>query len=286
MKNSISKQLLVVIAFCMQTAVCVGQEVLPYLSDDELPNASLFIAAPPELYSAQFFNDYYYYGWGKEMRKDSERAEQAAYDNSNKKYNTITSCFEEAYGMFIDENTSPELLTLLQRVFVNIDYTYQSAKNEYKRTRPFEQFGEPSLIEEKYGNTDSAHGTYSFPSGHTLMAFTTALILSEINPAAASEIIKRARICAENRLICGHHYKSDVDASVMIAGALVAVLHSKDEFNEQMKKAKDEFIHSATNVSNLSASTHSAMYVKTIIGNKVVISNDNESYTAAGVKIR
>lgn len=281
-----SKQFLAIMTFCMYAMACLGQEVSPYLSNEELPNASLFIAPPPELYSAQFYNDYYYYGWGKEMRKDTERAEQAASDNSNKKYNTITSCFEEAYGMSINENTSPELLALLQRVFVNIDYTYQSAKNTYKRTRPFEQFGEPSLLEEKYDATDSAHGTYSFPSGHTLMAFTTALILSEINPMAASEITKRARICAENRLICGHHYKSDVDASVIIAGALVAVLHSKDEFNEQMKRAKEEFMHNTTSTRNLSAPNSSATNVKTMSNNKVIIHNGGESYTAASARIR
>ncbi|MBQ0163766.1 MAG: phosphatase PAP2 family protein [Bacteroidales bacterium] len=211
-----------------------------FLSADELPDAMQILPAPPQPYTAAFYNDYYYYNWGKEQRKDPARAEQASFDYFHKQYNSIGLCFEEAFGKTISEESSPELTLLLQRMMINAKALFLDTKEHYKRVRPFEQFNEPSLIQER-GEADGEVGTWSFPSGHTLRAFCTAQILSEINPQATAQLMERARSYAESRLICGHHYKSDVDASIMLAGALIARLHACKEFQQQMEKAKAEF---------------------------------------------
>lgn len=212
----------------------------PYLQSHQVPNGYAILPAPPTPDSEAFYNDSYYYRWGQNMRRDTQRANQAATDYTQWGYNLIAKCFQDAFGMPINEQKTPALLELLRRSMDCVRLTAQQAKNIYQRKRPFEQFGDSSLIQQR-NEYDDEVGSFSYPSGHTLRGFTTAYLLSEINPDSINALVLRARIYAENRLICGHHYKSDVDASILLAGALVARLHADATFCRQLKKAKGEY---------------------------------------------
>jgi acid phosphatase (class A) len=67
------------------------------------------------------------------------------------------------------------------------------------------------------------------------------LVLAEINPANQVAILKRGYEMGESRIICGFHYRSDVDAGRIVGAAVVARLHANDAFMEQLAKAKKEF---------------------------------------------
>jgi acid phosphatase (class A) len=67
-----------------------------------------------------------------------------------------------------------------------------------------------------------------------------ALVLAEINPANQDAILKRGYEIGESRVICGFHYRSDVDAGRITAAAVVARLHADKAFSKQLKKAKKE----------------------------------------------
>lgn len=58
--------------------------------------------------------------------------------------------------------------------------------------------------------------------------------------ASAGDSATRAGNCA-SRVICGYHWQSDIDAARIIAAAVVARLHGKAVFTQQMEKAKAEF---------------------------------------------
>ena len=45
----------------------------------------------------------------------------------------------------------------------------------------------------------------------------------------------------QSRVICGYHWQSDVDAARVVASAVVATLHTKPAFLQQLEKAKQEF---------------------------------------------
>ena len=86
------------------------------------------------------------------------------------------------------------------------------------------------------------HQNGSFPSGHTLRGWATALLLVEINPDAAEELLALGYQYGQSRVISGYHWQSDVDASRLVAAAAVAKLHTSKRFCKQMRRAKREFL--------------------------------------------
>jgi len=56
------------------------QVVDAYFTTDEMPDMMKFLPGPPDSTSVAFMNDVARYYWGKEMRKNAERAEEAKRD--------------------------------------------------------------------------------------------------------------------------------------------------------------------------------------------------------------
>lgn len=216
------------------------QKVKPFLAPADEPDGYAILPQPPQPFTPEYFNDYFYYGWGKQQRTNPQRADSASFDYFHSDYIGIAECLSDAFGMKIDKESTPQILTLLQKAIKNAKHLCDSTKDQFMRVRPFEQFKELSLIQERK-EYDKEVGTYSHPSGHTLRMFTAAYLLAEINPTAITPIMRRALAYVENRLVCGHHYKSDIDAAIILAGTLVARLHADEGFARQMSKAKAEY---------------------------------------------
>ena len=99
-------------------------------------------------------------------------------------------------------------------------------------------FSEPTLIP---AEEDELRNTGSYPSGHTLRGWAMALLLSEINPDAQNEILKKGYEWGESRVIAGYHWQSDTDASRLLASACYARLHTSEAFLADMAAARKEF---------------------------------------------
>jgi undecaprenyl-diphosphatase len=65
----------------------------------------------------------------------------------------------------------------------------------------------------------------SFPSGHTLAAFTTAVVLAD-SPAQAVAFIGFAAVVGASRIQLGAHHASDVAGGALIGAGLGALLRS------------------------------------------------------------
>ena len=89
---------------------------------------------------------------------------------------------------------------------------------------------------------DSAYASsYSYPSGHSARGWVYALTLALVVPDSTEALIRRAQEFALNRVICGRHWKSDTDASLIMATAVMSRLLSNEAFLEQLKKAREEY---------------------------------------------
>ena len=81
----------------------------------------------------------------------------------------------------------------------------------------------------------------SYPSGHTILGWSAALLLTEMAPDMADTVLARGYMYGQSRVIAGFHWQSDVDAGRLCASAAVARLHADKRFMKLMKKAKKEY---------------------------------------------
>ena len=226
-------------AVMMMTAVCASAQSKPepYFSPRELPNMLKWCPSPPDTIGAAFTYDIMQYMWGKQMRLNKERADIAIRD-AVYSLECIAQEFSEPFGLKISEEETPEIYKLLRDAKATFENISGFPKFYYRRKRPFMRFNEPTLAPQ-YEPELRRNGSY--PSGHTIFGWGSALILSEINPERADTILARGMMYGESRVIVGAHWQSDVDAGRLAASAAYARMHTSERFLEQMRLAQQEF---------------------------------------------
>ena len=212
-----------------------GQSRL-YFEEDSMPNALLFLPEPPAYGSEAFRYDSCQYEWGKSIRI-SERGITAALD-ANTDIDYIAGIFGPIMGITINKRETPEIWELLKVATKTGGKADNRAKAHYMRTRPFVYFNEPSLTP---ADEPSLRTNGSYPSGHTLLGWLSALILAEIDPADQNAIFARGYEYGQSRVIVGVHWQSDVNAGRVVAAAAFARLHTSEQYLRQLQKAQAEF---------------------------------------------
>ena len=220
-------------------AVCAQAQSKPepYFSFRELPNMLKWAPAPPDTMGAAFTYDIMQYMWGKEMRQNKERADIAIRD-AVYSLECIAQEFSEPFGLTISEENTPEIWKLLRDAKATCEAISGFPKYYYKRKRPFVRFQEPTATPQF---KPELRRNFSYPSGHTILGWASALLLTEINPERADTILARGMMYGESRVIVGAHWQSDVDAGRLAAAAAYARMHTSDRFLEQMRRARQEF---------------------------------------------
>ena len=210
----------------------------PYFSFRELPNMLKWCPAPPDTVGAAFAYDIMQYMWGKELRqKDKERTAIAIRD-AVYSLECIAQEFSEPFDLQISEEETPEIWRLLRDAKVTGENISNFPKFYYKRIRPFMRFHEHTATPQF---EPDLRRNFSYPSGHTLLGWCSALLLSEINPERADTLLKRGYMYGESRVIVGAHWQSDVDAGRLAAAAAYSRMHTSERFLEQMQLARMEF---------------------------------------------
>jgi acid phosphatase (class A) len=80
----------------------------------------------------------------------------------------------------------------------------------------------------------------SYPSGHSTRAFSMGLVLASLLPNKSQAILARASEYAENRLVCGVHFRSDIVAGQQFGTLLALKLMENSAFQQQMAAAQAE----------------------------------------------
>ena len=233
---------LMMTAVMLTATVCASAQsetapVEPYFTSEEMPDMTKWCPEPPDTVSAAFAYDIMQYMWGKQMRNNKQRAD-IAYRDAEYSLEYIAQEFSVPFGLEISQENTPEIYKLLRNATATCDSICRTAKIYFKRMRPFVRFKEPTLRPEYEPHMGSHR---SFPSGHTILGWSTALLLTEVNPERADTILSRGLMYGESRVIVGAHWQSDVNAGVMGATAAYARLHTSERFLEQMRLARLEF---------------------------------------------
>jgi acid phosphatase (class A) len=142
--------------------------------------------------------------------------------------------FSCALGVKLTSATAPALARLLDRA--ETSGVVDPVKQFYRKPRPF--IGSKAPICQARTAHLIANGDY--PSGHAANGWMEALILAELAPDRATEILARGRAFGESRMICGAHSLSAVQAGWLAGAAATAALHGSPAFRADLEAARAE----------------------------------------------
>jgi hypothetical protein len=206
-----------------------------YLDVKSLPNSLDLIPPPPLAGSAALAHDEEVARSSFPLR-DTPRFALAASDFDLKLPHLVED-FSCALNAPITRQNAPYLYTLMSRAFTDLAMSTYAAKNHYQRQRPFQQNHQPIAVPAARAFLEKDP---SYPSGHTAVGWGFGLILSEIEPDRAEEILNRGRSFGESRIVCNHHWYSDVVWGRFMGAAIVARLHADPTFRADLEAAKAE----------------------------------------------
>ena len=206
-----------------------------YLPMTELPDSLALVPPPPAEGTAAKAADVEAYKTTRALR-DTARWKLATQD-ADLTFPNAAGTYSCAVGAPITEAETPKLYLLLRRALADGGAATGAAKRNYKRTRPFVELSEGSCSpgDEAYLRNDG-----SYPSGHSSLGWTWALLLAELAPDRDDAILARGFAYGQSRVICGVHWQSDVNAGRVVGSGVVARLHNDPTFRADFEAARQE----------------------------------------------
>jgi acid phosphatase (class A) len=110
----------------------------------------------------------------------------------------------------------------------------RAAKKRFLRLRPYEI--EPKLKP----CIDDVRGDLSYPSGHAAFAWAMFYLLEEMVPERRTALEARATQFARQRMVCGVHFASDLEAGRLAAARLLDDMTQIAEFRGEFREAMTE----------------------------------------------
>ncbi|MEZ5743864.1 MAG: phosphatase PAP2 family protein [Sphingomonadaceae bacterium] len=206
-----------------------------YMGRDEIPDSLAINPPPPPEGSAAEARDSEAQAAAVALQ-DKPRFRLAAVDAAmfNPDGSSIFSC---TAGMRIAADTTPKLDALLKQTLPSLGMSTSPTKDKYMRARPFMVNGKPTCTP---GQETMLRGNGSYPSGHSAIGYGWGLIMAQVMPEKAAELVARGREFGESRRICNVHWLSDVEEGRHVAAAVVAKLQSIPRFQEDVAAARAE----------------------------------------------
>jgi len=203
-----------------------------YLSGAAVPDTLRILPPAPQAGDVRYEADRKMF-LGTRKLEGSPRWSLATNDDNGALYLKDLRC---ALGVELTRENAPKFMSLYARVARESTRATNVPKDALKRLRPFLVDKGPTCIDQAGGIKDS----YDYPSGHVTFSWSEALILAELAPDRATEILIRARAFGESRLVCGVHNMSAVESGRTNGSALVAALHGSPEFRADLDAARTE----------------------------------------------
>jgi acid phosphatase (class A) len=167
-----------------------------------------------------------------ELQKNRSAAEVASARADRK---TEIQRFYGALGF--PESAEPDL-PMLGELAENVEDDtrpyVRAAKEKFRRLRPYEI--EPRLEP----CINNVRGDLSYPSGHANFGYVMAYLLREMVPERETQLIARADEFARQRMVCGVHFASDIEAGRKGALWLIAALNGKPAYRKDWNAAATE----------------------------------------------
>ena len=138
--------------------------------------------------------------------------------------------FQPVLGFDFSKKGEPEIYALIEAAERQAGGVITAAKNKWQRPRPFRAHPEVHPVYEA--------GGLSYPSGHSTAAYTLAVLLGTIFPDKKDALLQQAAEIAQNRVIGGVHYPSDIAAGKNLGQAIALAILANPDFQKRLAAAK------------------------------------------------
>ena len=234
-----NKQLLATLSVVIVSGITYAhtEQDSVYVFLKDMPDAGIYLPPPPDMLSPHYAADFAQWQGGKTVRP-TPRGQQAN-DDSQWGIDGMIRIHQETLGFEISKEKTPAIYRLLYNVLWTENESTHNAKRKYMRTRPFAQYNEHTWG--RFDNERELRFNGSYPSGHTALGWSTALVLSEMVPELQDTLLRSGFQYGESRVIVGAHYQSDVDAGYLCGSTAVAVMHASEFFQKDLEAARKEY---------------------------------------------
>jgi acid phosphatase (class A) len=144
------------------------------------------------------------------------------------------SRFADAVGGNPPHESIPLTVAFFTRINHDSRKVVVASKDVWNRPRPFVVSPEVHFVGAKPGTIGS------YPSGHSIFGYLTAIMLSEMLPEKRATLFMRGRQYGEHRVMAGVHFPSDIEAGRISATVIAAALMASPGFAPEFAAAKAE----------------------------------------------
>jgi acid phosphatase (class A) len=194
----------------------------------EQVNLSMLLAPPPSDDSAKTRAEIAELIEIQKMRTPQEKASAIADADLS-----VFQLGSDVFGPKFKAENLPLTAKFFDRLSEDGMSIFGSAKSHWHRTRPFNVSSEVKACFD-----DATSGSY--PSGHSTLGHLQAVILANMVPEKTVQIFERVSQYARNRMVCGVHYRSDIEGG-RIAGTVIAAFAMQNpEFKKEFDMVRKE----------------------------------------------
>jgi acid phosphatase (class A) len=205
-----------------------------YLLPNKLPDALSFIPRFPAAGSPELKRDLDVRAAALKLYATPRYA--VAVSDAHRDHHPTVNAFVCAFGTGISEKRTPALYKLLANVRLDVRASAYKAKARFPRQPPFIHYKSRTCSAED----EALNSRSSYPDARAAVGWAFGLILAELNPGRAEQLMQRAREFGRSRLICDAAWQSDVDAGISLAKHDVVLLRQDQNFRRDLIAAKGE----------------------------------------------
>lgn len=206
----------------------------PYLGAAGLPDTTKILPPAPQKGDPRYEADRKEFLATRKLAGSPRFA--LALNDDNLATPALAKDFACALGVELTARNAPRFMSMAPRIGRDAGTAANGPKDYWKRQRPFLIDKGPTCIDQHGG----IEKTWDYPSGHNAYSWALGLVLAELAPDRATEILVRARAYGESRMVCGVHNMSAVENGRTAGAITVAMLHASPEFRADLEAARAE----------------------------------------------